>query len=138
MDSIRKILSETFLRERGVDTEESTQLAGSYWATAVGQQIADHTKPVRVLGKRIIVDVDGQEWRSELASISRKIAEKVNQAIGSDLFDDVDFRVATPWHRGPAKAQSTVALTAKRNVETIQDPHLRLIYQRSRKKALQK
>ena len=138
MDSIRQVLSETFRRERGVDTEESTQLVCSYWTAAVGQKIADHTKPVRVLGKRLIIDVDEQEWRSALASISRKIAEKVNQAVGSDLLEDIDFRVAAPRRRGPARTQSSVGLTARNDVETIQDPHLRLIYQRSREKALQK
>ena len=92
MHSVREILSETFKRERGIETNESIQLVHSYWEVAVGPQIASHAKPALILGKRLVVDVDGQEWRRELASISRRFANAVNRAIGTALLEDVDLR----------------------------------------------
>ncbi len=138
MDSIREILPDAFRRERGFAEEETEQLACSCWAGAVGPRIAANARPIRLLGKRLIVDVEGQEWRRELASMSRKIAAKVNRAMGSDLIEDVDFRVAVPNRRGPGRAESAAGQVLNDEAAGIDDPHLRRLYRRSKKKALAK
>ena len=138
MNSVREILSETFKRERGTETNESIQLVHSYWEVAVGSQIASHTKPTRILGKRLVVDVDGQEWRRELASMSRRIANAVNRAVGTALLEDVDFRVVSPHLEKIEKVQPATSQTTQASSDAIKDPNLRHIYQKSKTKALTK
>ncbi len=138
MDSIREILPDAFRRERGFAAEETEQLACACWAAAVGPRIAANTRPIRLLSKRLIVDVEGQAWRRELASMSRRIAAKVNRAMGSDLIEDVDFRVAVPNRRGPGRAESTAGQVRNDEAAGIGDPNLRRLYRRSKKKALAK
>ena len=145
MDSIREILPDAFRRERGFGAEESEQLVCSCWAAAVGPRIAANTQPIRLLGRRLIVDVEGQAWRRELARMSRRIADKVNRSVGSELLEDVDFRVAVPKRRGPGRAESTAgqvpgAAGQVPNDEAvgISDPNLRRLYRRSKKQALEK
>ena len=104
MDSVRDILAEVFRKARGNETLENNQLVCAYWATAVGQQIATHTKPVQILDKRLVVDVDGQEWLCELAPMGRRIADKVNLAIGSNLLEDIIFRISTPQQENSKEA----------------------------------
>ena len=133
MESIREILPEVFRRERGAAAEENEQLVCSCWATAVGPQIAGRTKPVRLLDKRLIVDVEGQPWRRELASMSRKIVRKVNRVVGSDLLEDVVFRVAVPRRRGPGRAESVLGPVKREGADGIRDPNLRRLYERSKK-----
>ena len=138
MHSVREILSETFKRERGIETNESIQLVHSYWEVAVGPQIASHAKPALILGKRLVVDVDGQEWRRELAAISRRIANAVNRAIGTALLEDVDFRVVSLHREKIEKVQPATSQTAQASPDEIKDPNLRHIYQKSKTKALAK
>ena len=138
LDSIQDILPEAFRRERGFGADENEQLACSCWAAAVGPRIAARTRPIRLLGKRLIIDVEGQAWRRELASMSRKIAAKINRAVGSDLIADVDFRVAVPDRREPGRAESAAGRVSNDEAAGISDPNLRRLYRRSMKKALDK
>lgn len=138
MHSVQEILSEIFKRERGMEAHESIQLVSSYWGVAVGSQIASRTKPVHILGKRLVVDVDGQEWRRELASMSRRIASAVNRAVGAALLEDVDFRIVPPHRQKIEKAQLATSQTTQTSSDAIEDPNLRHIYQMSKTKALTK
>ena len=138
MEPVREILPEAFRRERGFGAEENDQLVCSCWKAAVGPQIAGCTRPVRILGKRLIVDVEGQAWRRELASMSRRIADKVNRAVGSAVLEDVDFRVAVPRRHGPGRAVLSAGPALNDEADAIRDPNLRRIYRRSKEKALEK
>ena len=70
--------------------------------------------------------------------MSRKIAAKVNRAMGSNLIEDVDFRVAVAYRRGPGRAESAAGQVLNDEAAGIDDPNLRRLYRRSKKKALAK
>ncbi len=73
-----------------------------------------------------------------MARMSRRIADKVNRAVGSELLEDVDFRVAVPKRRGPGRAESAAGRVPNDEAAGISDPNLRRLYRRSKKKALAK
>ena len=144
MKPLKDILPDLYRREKRTTAEDEEELLRTYWPSTVGPQIARRTKPIRILEGRLIVDVEGHEWRRQLAPMGRSIARRLNGAVGRDALEDVEFRVVTPEIRPPGRAQTATGAdqpaAPERHDEAsgIQDPNLRRIYRRSMKKAVGK
>jgi predicted nucleic acid-binding Zn ribbon protein len=61
------------------------------WEKAVGEKIANHTRPLRVEGSKLFVEVSGSSWRNELTFLKPEIIQKLNSAAGSEVVDDIIF-----------------------------------------------
>jgi len=131
--NVREILPEVY--RQGADKNSSEQeLALAYWPVVVGETVAERTRPVMLLGKRLVVDVDSLVWRRQLARLSRTIAAKLNRAIGRAIVEHIDFRVAAPKARPMGRATSAAGLdTTEDDAAGIADAGLRRIYRLSKR-----
>ena len=103
MESAKNILARIY-REGSEPNEQDEQIVRSFWAPTVGDQIASRTQPIRLYRGRLVVDVEGHDWRRQLAKMSREITAKLNVALGKTLLEGIDFRVKVPASRPPQRA----------------------------------
>ena len=85
------------------DSVSSEELVCAAWSAAVGKRIAKHARAERLVRTKLIVGVDDAVWQRQLFSMSRIILSKVAESVGDGLVDDVEFRVAPPSSRPPAR-----------------------------------
>ncbi len=142
MKPLKDILPDWYRQEKSMTGQDEDELVRTYWPSVVGPHIARRTRPVRILDGRLIVDIEGQEWRRQLAPMGRSIARRLNGAVGKDALEDVEFRVVVPDIRPPGRAQTATGAEEPKQrhdeASGIQDPGLRRIYRRSMKKAVGK
>ena len=101
----------------------------------MGKTIAAHTRAVRLVRTRLVVEVEDAIWQRQLNGLSRTFCEPREEP-GRGLVEDLEFRVV-PRRREPQRAAAAVpALRPADEAAGIADPVLRAIYQASRKKAL--
>lgn len=132
--NVREILPGVY--RQGADKNSSGQeLALAYWPVVVGDTIAQRTRPVVLLGKRLVVEVESLAWRRQLAGLSRTIASKLNRAIGGPIIEGIDFRVAVPPPKPLRLATSATGLnTLDDDAAGIADAGLRRLYRWSKKR----
>ncbi len=139
MKPLKDILPDLYRQEKSMTAEDEEELVRTYWPSVVGPYIARRTKPVRILKGRLIVDIEGHEWRRQLAPMGRSIARRLNGAVGKDALEDVEFRVVVPAIRPPGRARTATGAEVPQQphdeASGINDPNLRRIYRRSMKKA---
>ena len=63
------------------------------WAGTVGGPIAENTRPAAFKGKILIVYVSSSTWMQQLQFLKKDIIEKVNNALGKDLVEEIKFRI---------------------------------------------
>ncbi len=95
MESAKNILARIY-RESREPKEQDEQIVCSFWAPTVGARIAGLTQPIRLYRGRLVVDVEGHDWRRQLAAMSREITMKLNAALGKKVLEGIDFRVKVP------------------------------------------
>ena len=76
---------------RGCD-EELSQV-WSLWKSAVGDVIAKNTKPEAFKGALLLVHVTSPTWIHQLQFLKKDIINKVNQALGKELVQDIKFKI---------------------------------------------
>ena len=105
MESAKNILARIY-REGREPKEQDEQIVRSFWAPTVGDQIASRTQPIRLYRGRLVVDVEGHDWRRQLAKMSREITAKLNAALGKTVLEGIDFRVKVPAARPPRRVSA--------------------------------
>jgi len=118
------------------DTMSAEELACSAWPEAVGTKIAGHTRAVRTVRTRLVVEVEDKTWQRQLFALTPFILCNLQKQLGSGVVDELDFRIV-PRRRDPQRA--VVAFRAPLetdDADAIADPVLRGLYKASRKKAL--
>ena len=116
------------------DTFSPEELACACWPQAVGRKIAAHTRAVRMVRTRLIVEVEDVIWQRQLFGLSRQILRNLERSLGAGLVTEVEFRVA-PRKREPERARVAAPGLFADEADAIADPVLRGIYKASRKKA---
>jgi hypothetical protein len=117
------------------DTFSAGENACAAWRGAVGKTIAAHTRAVRMVRTRLVVEVEDAIWQRQLNGLSRSILRNLEKHLGGGLVEDLEFRVV-PRRREPQRATAAVPASPADESAGIADPVLRGIYQASRKKAL--
>jgi hypothetical protein len=112
-------------------TVSDEMLACAAWSNAVGKKIAAHARAARMVRSTLIVEVEDAVWQRQLFSLRHQIRQKVDEAIGSGVVEEVEFRIVPP-RRGPERARHANAVTDE--ASGIADPVLRRIYKASRKR----
>jgi hypothetical protein len=115
-------------------TLSGEELACAVWPQAVGKKIAGHTRAVRMVRTRLVVEVEDIVWQRQLNSLSRRIVWNLEQALGAGVVDDLEFRVV-PRRREPARASEAMPALLADDSASIADPLMRSIYRAARKKA---
>lgn len=111
------------------DIISAEELACGAWASAVGKKVALHTRASRLVGTRLVVEVEDPIWRRQLLALSRQILNNLEKALGPSLVADLEFRIM------PRKREPHRALAGRDEADAISDPVLRGIYRTSKKKA---
>jgi hypothetical protein len=114
-----------------ISTEE---LACACWREAVGKRIASHTRAVRMVRERLIVEVEDADWRRVLNTLSGQILGNLAKKLGPGAVGDLEFRVV-PRKVEPQRARTSTPASGSDEADSIADPVLRNIYKASRKKA---
>lgn len=129
MQRAARLLSKTKLQNAKLAPEE---FAAAVWPAAVGKRLAQRTGPVKLYGRKMVVDVDDAIWQKQLATMSGQILTKLQGMAGPGLIETIEFRVGMP-RRGPQ-----VALTfdgADDRADGIADPIFRQLYLASRERS---
>ena len=64
----------------------------SLWSEMMDPSIVKHTTAIKILRKRLYVDIDSAPLRQELAYGRAKILEMLNKELGEDYLTDVIIR----------------------------------------------
>jgi predicted nucleic acid-binding Zn ribbon protein len=75
------------------DCDEELSKVWSLWESAVGEVIAKNTKPEAFKGKLLLVLVNSHPWMHQLQFLKKDIINKVNQALGKELVQDIKFKI---------------------------------------------
>ncbi|MCJ7773806.1 MAG: DUF721 domain-containing protein, partial [Desulfobacterales bacterium] len=63
------------------------------WEDAVGQTIAENTRPAAFKGKILVVYVSSSTWMQQLQFLKKDIIANVNKALGKELIEEIKFRI---------------------------------------------
>ena len=130
MERASKLLRGMGLQAETVDVE---RIACRAWAGSVGRKIARHTRAVRMVRTRLIVEVEDHLWQRQLNTLSRQILGVLAKNVGQGVVEDVEFR-GVPAKREPRKALVAAPAVADESAGIL-DPVLRTLYRANRRKA---
>jgi len=136
MERAGRLLAVSKAARKHLSAEE---LALAAWPAAVGSRAARHTRAVALRGDALVVEVGDELWRRNLELLSRQILANLASLLGPGAPKSIEYRLAIP--RRPVRsepAHGSFQLVAPQADEAarIQDPVLRRIYLRSKRKAL--
>ncbi len=132
MERASRLIGKLALPRDAVSSEELVRTA---WPQAVGKKIARHTRPVNMVRTRLIVEVEDVVWQRQLFALTGQVLANLEKTLGRGMVEDIEFRVVPP-RREPQRAVRSAAGALFDEADRIADPVLRVIYKRSREKAL--
>jgi len=112
------------------DAISPEELACAAWPAAVGKKIASHTRAVRLVRDRLVIEVEDKVWQRQLFSLSGFILRNLAKQAGAGLIGDLEFRVV-PHRRTPERARQSMPGLFDDSA-AIEDPVLRSIYRAAR------
>ena len=130
MERAARLIKNKKLSRELVNDED---IARAVWPTAVGKKIASHTSRLKLVRHNLVVEVEDAIWQRQLYGLSRQILDRIRKLTGSDVVQDIEFRIGIP--RREAQRAEIRSSQASDDAESIQDPVMRRIYLRSKKQA---
>jgi predicted nucleic acid-binding Zn ribbon protein len=72
----------------------ANQMGGVFgrWAEAVGDAVAQHVKPVKLDGTKLIVEVDDPAWATQLRFLETTLKQRLLEVAGATI-ESVEVRV---------------------------------------------
>lgn len=64
----------------------------SRWTDAVGEHVADHARPIKLDGERLLVEVDEPGWATQLRFLEREVIDRLRSVAGLEV-SRFDIRV---------------------------------------------
>lgn len=126
MQRAARLLSKIRLQNAKLAPEE---FAEAVWPAAVGRRLAARTGPVKLYGRKMVVEVEDAIWQKQLTTMSGQILTKLQGMAGPGMIESVEFRIGAP-RRGPQIALGFDS--ADDRADGIADPIFRQIYLASR------
>ena len=80
-----------FLKSAGLKEKFDEHMAIAFWDRAVGENIARHTEPSKVVKGILFVKVDDNSWRHELTYFKHEIIQKLNDSVGKQAIKEIKF-----------------------------------------------
>lgn len=65
----------------------------SLWQSAVGDLIAQNTRPASFRGSLLTINVSSSAWLHHLTFLKPELITKVNQALGGELIKELRFKI---------------------------------------------
>lgn len=139
MERAGRIITKLKLARKHFTLEDLTCAA---WPAAVGKRLATRTRAVTLKGGRLIVEVEDDLWRRNLAVLHVQLLKNLGELLEGAAPTQIEFRIGIP-RRPPQREESHGAFTLSPpaippadDADDIADPVLRRIYINSRRKAL--
>lgn len=127
MQRASKVLNKVKLPSARLAPEE---MGEAIWPAAAGKRLAGRTGPVRMYGRKMVVEVEDAVWKKQLSAMSMQLLTRLQQLAGPSLVDSLEFRVGLPRRKPMAMALSITA--ADDPADGITDPTFRQLYLASR------
>jgi hypothetical protein len=116
------------------DTITLEELACAAWTDAVGKKISSHSRAVRMVRGRLVVEVEDSTWQRQLFTLSPYILANLEKSLGRGAVNDLEFRVM-PRRLDPQRAVQALPGMAPDEAAGIEDPVMRSIYRLAKKRA---
>lgn len=114
------------------------ELAVAAWPSAVGAKAARHTRAVALKGRALIVEAGDELWLRNLELLNGHILANLRHLLGEAAPDRIQYRLSVP--RRPVRSEipeHEFRLAAPADdAARIEDPVLRRVYLKSKRKAL--
>lgn len=91
MRNLRNIVPAT-LKTLGLAKKFYAQSVLLYWRDIVGDEIAAHSSPVRVIRGMLFVNVTNSVWSHHLFLLKHELIGKINTYIGEEVINDIRFQ----------------------------------------------
>ncbi len=75
------------------DFDENLAQVWSLWNSAVGDGIANNTRPEAFKGKLLLVNVTNSTWMHQLQFLKKDIIKQINHALGKELVEEIKFKI---------------------------------------------
>jgi len=83
-------------------------MLSNHWQEAVGPLVADHTKPLKLTGGKLILAVESSSWMNELQYFVPEIIEKMNASFGKEMVKEIRMKVATSLQAKPIEKEDDI------------------------------
>jgi predicted nucleic acid-binding Zn ribbon protein len=116
------------LRQLPPSDELAEKLVISVWERAVGETLAQRTRPFRLYQSTLIVSVPSIMWKRELHHLQEEILEGLRKAIGRRIVYALEFRVDNEFDsRGasPPARSAEIPKSVDLSLDCIEDAELR-------------
>lgn len=118
---------------------EPAALAAAAWRVAAGPKIAARTLGASLVRNHLVVEVEDELWRRQLAAMRPFLLENLARELGPGVVETIELRVALV-RKGPARQEAPRAAVPRKapgrdEADEIRDPVLRNVYQRMRRKS---
>lgn len=92
MTHIGNILGDSFCTFRtGADGEIAR--IWSLWQSAVGETIAQNSRPAAFKGNLLQINVSNSVWLQHLTFLKAELIDKINSALGGELIKELKFKI---------------------------------------------
>lgn len=81
------------MKARGWSERVRSSALFARWAEVVGEDVARHCDPVRLVGGVLVVATDSPSWATQLTYLSGQLRLAVNQALGEPIVERVEVQV---------------------------------------------
>src|SRR5579875_2550127 len=71
-------------------------IARAVWPAAVGKAIACHTSRIKLVRNKLVIEVEDAVWQRQLHTLSSQIIGRLRILTGSDVIDQLEFRIGIP------------------------------------------
>ena len=89
-EPIGRILAEV-VQDLGLEKKLTEHRAVVEWPEIAGRGIAEHSRAIRVQGKKLFVEVESSVWAQELSLMKPRIMREIDARIGKDVIENVHF-----------------------------------------------
>ncbi|HEX3589170.1 MAG TPA: DciA family protein [Pseudonocardiaceae bacterium] len=75
------------------------------WASLVGTDVAEHTRPVQLSGGELTVQADSTAWATQLRLLQRQLLAKIAAGVGNGVVTRLKVQgpAAPSWRHGPRR-----------------------------------
>ncbi len=75
------------------ESDEELLKVWNLWNSAVGDVVAENTRPAAFKGRLLLVHVVSSTWMHQLQFLKTDIIQKINNALGKDMVGEIKFKI---------------------------------------------
>ncbi len=92
LESLDGIIREVFAAKGRFGGSAKTAELWSHWKEIVGEDVADHCFPERIVDGRLYIKADSPIWRQQVDLLKEEIKEKINRKLESLNIEKLVFK----------------------------------------------